>query len=181
MASIQIWNRCNNKCIMCANPLWFSKEPESLYSYQEIVSRVRKLNNAGPVGDLQISGGEPTIHPDFLQIMRFIRTELSSAKLYLLSNGRMFTYEDFTGQVMALSDLVVEIPVLGHTARLHDSVTGISGSFEQTVSGIRNILRIKGEGRELELRVILVKQNYKYLGKIVEFIHAEFKTIDTLV
>jgi len=181
METIQIWNRCNNRCVMCTNPLWFSREAPSAYSFAEIDSRIRRVPDAACADGLQISGGEPTIHPRFFDILRSLRERVPRRKIYVLTNGRMFAYDDFAREALAFDGLVFEIPLLGHTARLHDRVTGARGSFAQTVAGVRNILKRKKKSQELEIRVVLVRQNYKAADKIAEFAHRSFTGIDTFV
>lgn len=181
METIQIWNRCNNRCIMCTNPLWLDREPVSAYSMERFSSRLLTLKRTELSGGLHISGGEPTLHPDFFNILRSIRTKFPTQKLYLLTNGRMFSYKAFIDRVLEFDTLFLQIPIFGHTARLHDRITGVRGSFDQTVSGVRNILKRRNRKQFLEIRTVLVKQNLSLLPNIVEFSHAKFKGIDTFV
>jgi molybdenum cofactor biosynthesis enzyme MoaA len=167
---------------MCTNPLWFQKEEISfLYSSQRIISSLKKIKITGFKEGFHITGGEPTIHPGFFEILGFLRIRFPGERIFLITNGRMFYYEDFTRKVLDFDKIVLQIAVEGYNARMHDNITGIKGSFEQTVKGITNVLKNKSEGRELEIRVVLVKQNFRYLDKIVRFIHKNFPGIDHLV
>jgi MoaA/NifB/PqqE/SkfB family radical SAM enzyme len=167
---------------MCTNPIGFQKKENSPnYSFRRIIHSIKKNNRTGTAGDFHISGGEPTIHPDFFGIVRYLRSISPNAFIYILTNGRMFYYKEFVRKVLAFNKIFLVIPVFGHNARLHDRITRINGSFKQTISGIRCILKNRRKGQKLEIRVVLVRQNFMYLGKIVEFIHRNFDEIDNLV
>jgi len=90
-------------------------------------------------------------------------------------------YEQFTERTLGLDNIVLQIPFFGPRARLHDSITGVRGSFDQTVSGVRNILKAKHAKQKLEIRVVLVRQNLHSAEEIVEFVHGSFGAVDTLV
>jgi sulfatase maturation enzyme AslB (radical SAM superfamily) len=166
---------------MCPNPLWFGKESSLGYSLGRFVQRLDSLSRSELGGGLHISGGEPTLHPHFFSILHSIKRKFPTVKLYLLTNGRMFAYEDFTQRVLMFDNLYLQISIFGHNARLHDRITGVRGSFEQTVSGIENILSGKQKNQFVEIRVVLVKQNLKALHRIVKLVTTRFRTMDTFV
>ncbi|MBU4449766.1 MAG: glutamate racemase, partial [Actinobacteria bacterium] len=63
----------------------------------------------------------------------------------------------------------------GHTPELHDSLTRSKGSFEQTKQGIKNLIEL---AQPISTNTVVVKQNYKYLAKITEFLsNCEVKLI----
>lgn len=176
-----IWNRCNNKCIMCTNPLWFQNEEiSSNYSFESIKKELLEIKKNKKTKVLHLTGGEPTIHPDFLKILHFIDNEIE-AKICLISNGRMFSYKDFAEKVLEIKDITIETSILGHEESLHDSITGIKGSFAQMVAGVKNILGSLKEGQKLEIRIIMIKNNYKFLNEILDFVYREFKGLSRVI
>lgn len=179
-----VWNRCNNRCVMCTNPVGFdSLENSKPYAYELLVNRLNSfrdqiVENGEP---LCLTGGEPTIHPDFLKFVKWFRREFPDSRIHLATNGRLFSYDKFAREYIDLGNLAIEVPIHGHTAALHDAVTRVPGSFDQMVAGVENILKYKRRSDFLELRVILTKLTYGKLDKILEFISNKFPTAGAVV
>ena len=77
MPDIAIWNRCNSHCVMCTNPKDYQEKKVSIsYTYENIKKRWGN-RHIDPDDNLSITGGEPTIHPDFFKIIRWFREECS--------------------------------------------------------------------------------------------------------
>ena len=181
MPTFQIWNKCNNNCQMCTNPLWLnSDEVSNLHSFSDKSKEIeKKMKREGDM--IQFTGGEPTIHPEFFKLMYWTRENYPKSRIYLITNGRMFFYEEFTKKVLKVDRLTIQLSLLAHKKEIHNKITRTPKSFEQTVQGIKNILKYKKGGQELELRVVLTKINLPFLDKIIEFIYNEFKTFNSLV
>ncbi len=184
MPDICIWNRCNNNCIMCTNPVGFqSKEGSKDYSFEKITERVQtNIDFYNNIQDnVNFTGGEPTTHPHFLELCYWFRRNFPEKRLVLASNGRMFSYSCFAKSFLKINNLVVETAILGPNKKLHDTITGVEGSFEQTVKGILNILKYRKRFQELELRLILIKQNYRVTEETLNFIVDNFPLVDRVV
>ncbi|HPR91137.1 MAG TPA: radical SAM protein [Candidatus Paceibacterota bacterium] len=174
MPDIAIWNQCNNHCTMCTNPKDYQLENNSSeYSCKNIINRWTntKLKRGEAIC---LTGGEPTIHPDFFEILHWFSKQYPKNIIAMASNGRLFYYEAFTRKVLRTNNLVLEIAIHGYNAKTHDAVTRVKGSFEQTIKGIHNILRYKNDSQFLEIRIIITKLTYKNLDKILEFLTEEF-------
>jgi len=181
MPDFCVWNRCNNKCTMCSNPADFQrKDVSEKYSFENIVERTQRNADSWRKSreNINLTGGEPTIHPRFLELCYWFRKNFPYNRLVLATNGRMFSYSWFAKNFLQINNIVIETAILGPTSKLHDAITRVNGSFEQTLKGISNILKYRGRAQETELRVILIKQNYKLLGKILSLIFNKFSSVD---
>jgi len=188
MPVICIWNKCNSRCIMCTNPSDFrAKDPYKHYSFKKLkkrISGIRIFDNKGNLIDDKIilTGGEPTIHPDFLKIFSFIRKKFPQLIIEFDTNGRRFYYASFVKEVLSFGRMNIYISLHGFDKKSHDAVTRTPGSFLQTVKGIENILKYKNLGlHELELRIIITKLTYQYIEKILKFIKEDFPQVDRIV
>jgi len=153
---LDINNTCNNNCIGCANP---TKRNQNLDYF------VKKLSDSKKQGynELLLSGGEPTIIPDFFRILDFGSSLFK--KIYLMSNGRIFMYNKFTHELKkyALEEIVINLN--GHNKNIHESWTRTPNSFFQTVRGVRNLI-------ENQFKVILVfviwNGNHRYIEQYLK-------------
>jgi len=174
--------RCNNRCRFCnqANkrgmPIKTTQEVE-----KEMIEARRRRREY-----LELVGGEMTIRPDIVRLIRFAKG-LGFSTIMMCTNGRMYSYPELAKAILkaGLNSLVFSIH--GHTSKLHDWLTQVQGSFLQLKKGVKNVQKIS---RELGLNIHLgsntciVKQNYKFLPQIGEYIRslgigdAEFIFVD---
>ncbi len=93
VANIDITGRCNLSCNIC-----FADSNKSLYepSLDEITVMLERLRNTrpAPCTTIQYTGGEPTVHPQFLDIVRKSK-ELGFTHIQCATNGLKFADLDF--------------------------------------------------------------------------------------
>ena len=90
LALIDLTNRCNMNCPICfanANQAGYVYEP----SYEEVVAMMEALRAEEPIKctALQFSGGEPTVHPRLVDIIKKSK-ELKFAQVQVATNGISF-------------------------------------------------------------------------------------------
>lgn len=179
MPDIPVWNKCGNKCLMCANTAGFTRNTAADYSLPRQAYRLEKYlggagayrKNSRTAGAWNLTGGEPTLHPDFLKTIVFYRRRLEGEELTLLSNGRRFSDPDFAAAFAAAArpPFTLAVSIHGPDAAAHDAVAGVKGAFEETISGLRNLLALQA-APFIEIRVILHRLNYRRLGATLAFI-----------
>jgi GTP 3',8-cyclase len=84
---ISVTDRCNFRCVYCmpaAGLQWLPKQ--EILSYEEIAEVVRQLAPLG-LRRLRITGGEPTIRPDLVQLVRMLRAVPEIEDIALSTNG----------------------------------------------------------------------------------------------
>jgi len=134
-AMIEIADRCNEVCVHCYQVQGQKGEmtTEQLFDVLDELARIGVLF-------LTISGGEATLRPDFLAIVRRARELGFAVKLY--TNGLTMNAE----LADALAELALQeaqISIYSHRADVHDWVTRVPGSFERTTEAVR-LLRARG-------------------------------------
>lgn len=133
------WQRltalCNNNCLFCLDKDYLPREH---LAFDVIVQQLQAAR-AGGASRVVLSGGEPTMHPDFLKIVT-TAVGLGFSWVQCVSNGRRFAYPTFAEAALAAGISEVTISVHGHDAALHDSLTSVPGSFAQSLRGIRNLV-----------------------------------------
>jgi pyruvate-formate lyase-activating enzyme len=133
------------------------------------------VKNADKADFLSLTGGEPTIHPDFFQLLSYFRKRLPEIPITLLSNGRRFADAKFAAGYLraARPPFVTAIALHGPDARTHDAVAGVRGGFSQTVRGLKNLFRF-GCGRKVEIRLVLHKKNIARTARTLAFLLKTF-------
>lgn len=176
-AAIITGYQCNNNCQFCLNS---KKRGLVNKTTDEIKKEIIALKTGGS-DYLELTGGEPTIRPDIIDLIKFAKL-LRFKNIALATNGRFFSYPEFAQTIIqaGLTDLVFSIQ--GHNAELHDALTGVRGSFAQLKQGVKNV---KNLGlKRLSTSTIIVKQNYRHLpeiGKLIlklGFKNSEFIFVD---
>jgi His-Xaa-Ser system radical SAM maturase HxsC len=159
--------RCNNNCISCIFNL---DVVEKLKPLDPPERQIRKVINSVKNGDiLCMTGGEPTIRKEFFKFLRYAKKRNPEMEVFVVSNGRMFYYKNFVEKMVGigLKNLKMGIALYGHDTNVHDAITRIPGSFEQTIGGIKNLIKC---GVPVELRVIVSKMNYRHLVDIANYV-----------
>lgn len=162
-------NRCNSRCIMCPQPP--NDDPLDLH---DINQRVLSFIKAESLQHIGITGGEPTVvMAQLCQTLLYIKNRFPDAFISLLTNGRNFRDFDFVKKIVALKNRKVLfcIPLYADNDIQHDTIVGVHGAFQGTVQGIYNLYRM---GRKIEIRIVVMKQNFTRLTAISEFIYRNF-------
>jgi uncharacterized radical SAM superfamily Fe-S cluster-containing enzyme len=98
LANVDLTNRCNLTCPVCfanANAAGYLYEPD----FETVRKMLQALRNERPVAGriVQFSGGEPTIYPRFLDVLRMAR-EMGFSHTQVATNGIKFTSLEFAQQ-----------------------------------------------------------------------------------
>lgn len=158
--------RCNNRCRFCIDS---GKRNLPNKTTKEIIAEMILSKEKGTTY-LEIIGGEITIRSDFLSLIKFAK-KLGFETISMATNGRMFFYLEFakTAVEAGLTDIIFSIH--GHNAKLHDYLTQSPGSFKQLLMGLDNLRKIGF--KNFGSNTIIVKDNYKKLPKIGEFLYKQ--------
>ncbi len=128
----EITYACNHKCAFCYNcPQRGRRE----LTKDQIVSGLTKIADLGCVF-LVLSGGEPLTRPDFFDIA-WAGKRLGFA-LRIYTNGYLID-EIVARKMKELMPFEIEISFHGARPETMDKLTGVPGSFERVVQGIKNL------------------------------------------
>lgn len=95
MANVDLTNRCDMRCPVCfanANAMGYVTEP----SLEQIRGMLKTLRDRKPVPCkvIQFSGGEPTIHPNFIEILKMAK-EMGFTQIQIATNGKNLSDYEF--------------------------------------------------------------------------------------
>jgi MoaA/NifB/PqqE/SkfB family radical SAM enzyme len=159
IASIKLSKHCNNNCIFCSK-LEFKLQSEK--SIEQIKEELNEMRRKG-VKELSLPCNSDT-REDLLNIAAYAKW--LGFKVTLNTNGRVLSYKDFAEKVAGAVDQF-NVYLNGHTAELHDPITKVKGSFEQTIEGIKNLKKMN---QDVVIKVVVDKRNYNELEKITRLL-----------
>ena len=91
--ALPITRACNRNCPECAArnaaPPRNPREPHVSVDELKWVGKT-----LGPIGKIEMTGGEPTLHPDFQEISEHIHEWFQCQDIMLLTNGYLFNAQD---------------------------------------------------------------------------------------
>src|SRR3989338_5481200 len=90
---IRLTRLCNNNCIFCLD----KESQNGTYVPWKVINNQLKQGRRQWFKKLILSGGEPTLHPDYLKIVKISR-DIGYDGIQTITNGRLFVYKDFLEQ-----------------------------------------------------------------------------------
>jgi len=147
---------CNNNCVFCSEADEYLQSIKKK-SFKEIKKEI--LETRKQYDFISFMGREPTLRNDISDILKFA-VSLKFRQVGIATNGRMFSYPRFTKEILDTGIKQVGVSLSGATAKTHDKLTQASGSFEQTIKGIRNIVKFKKPEASLLVNLNLTRLNY---------------------
>jgi len=164
MLFIELTNRCNESCIHC----YAESTPEcsgrlELDEIEAVLKAARAFGNPA----VQLTGGDPLIHPDIVEAAAAAR-DLGYKTLEIYTNG------------LSLNDAMLKrllpykpnfaFSMYSHDATVHDAITQVPGSHARTLAAIR---RTQDAGLAVRIGIVLMPENKGQETDIVNFLQNE--------
>jgi uncharacterized radical SAM superfamily Fe-S cluster-containing enzyme len=169
--AIEISNRCNANCPVCLGDNQGTFE----MSLDEIRGLVEQaIRDQGQIGVLTLSGGEPTIHPQFFELLSMLdRPEIG--RINLNSNGlRMAQEPEFVARLREHPKVYVSLHFDGQGAQ---SIRGIEPKLQE-----RALERLCEAGISVVPLILGVRDiNEQELGTLVPALLQRAKAIKTVI
>lgn len=137
IADLKVGYTCNNDCLHCVVTSQH-KVAEKLRGNidrptAECLAEIEK-SIANGCKFIVNTGGEPTIREDFFELLDCVKA--NGATIILQTNGRRLADWEFTEKLLTYPVICV-VAVHSHRVEIHDKITQRTGSFEQTIRGIK--------------------------------------------
>lgn len=167
---IELTHRCNSRCVMC--DLWPQglKSKDKELSLGEIEKLVRGSSYLRDIKTVILSGGEPFLREDFVDICGLFTKYLPDASLNILTNGldTDFILDKIGGVIKRFfpRKLIIGSSIDG-IEDVHDGIRGVKGSFVRMKETAELIKRINDI--EYCLNFTITPQNYNQLMPCYRF------------
>lgn len=155
---------CVNNCSFCSEYDRMKQFKKNPVSFNEIKKELILKKKAG-FDFVNFTGGEPTVHPDFFEIIKFAKS--FGYRIYVGTNGSMLAKKDFCKKVLPFLD-EISFSIHGHNAGSHDKLSGRKGAFNDIVAAINNADKFGFANKFAN--TVVVKDNFENLEKILEFL-----------
>src|SRR5437899_8099736 len=103
LALIEIVHSCNLACTTCYDDSPIGARPRvDAVPLAELKARIQGVvERKGGIEILQLSGGEPTLHPEFFELLRWLQEHPKIGYVLLNTNGARIALDDAFAQEMA--------------------------------------------------------------------------------
>jgi len=165
---IEVNRNCPLHCLHCSSN-GMSGAPESL-DPRKISGLIEEFANLG--GEkLCISGGEPLCYEELPFVIKHCRRMNLDVSLYttgvIRNGGSLESISDKTADLLAESGIRVIFSLHGASAKTHDLLTQVRGSFEATMVAVDKVTSV---GVPVEVHVVPTAINYNELVAITKLV-----------
>ena len=172
-ALLKVGYACNNNCVFCHSAPHRGTDA----TLKQLETKIREAASLG-AEMLVLSGGEPTVRPDLLQIADLVIA--CGMQLGLVTNGRMLAYEKLSRQLQERRLGYLYVSLCGPDAALHDRHSRVE-SFDQTIAGLKNCVK---QVPESSINVVVtawnkgILKNFIHLSRTLSPIRLKFSFIE---
>jgi MoaA/NifB/PqqE/SkfB family radical SAM enzyme len=158
---------CNDHCVFCLDA---DAHDGTVRSHEDVKRQILDGRRVGATR-LILSGGEPTIHPKYVDFIR-LGTLAGYPKIQTVTNGRMFAYDDFLRRCLDAGLSEITFSLHGPNARVHDALVGTKGAFDEEMRGLRNALAHReATGRPIvNVDVVVNRANVRHLAEMLSML-----------
>ncbi len=158
---------CNARCAFC---YYLEDLRRGTVKNSTTAQNKRKIRFAHALGKraIDISGGEPTIRKDLPELISFCR-QTGYRTVNIITNGIVTSDAAYcaTLQQSGLTEALFSIH--SHDAAVHDSLTGVPGSYRKIIQSIENFTAL---GIPVRINTVITNTNYGDIGRFLASVHA---------
>lgn len=160
---VELTDLCNQACVHCSTNATQNAACAKRLPFDTVSGLLRWF--AGQGGSLvELSGGEPLLYPDLLPTLGLARSLDLETRLYTTGAPKMKHIPALEQLADAgLSSAVFSLQ--GASRATHERITRVPGSFERTISNVRDYVRA---GLWVGLHFVPVKLNYRDVRAMAE-------------
>ncbi|MDM8548771.1 radical SAM protein [Desulfobacterales bacterium HSG2] len=162
--AVEITFACNNACSGCANA-WTSHHEQSLQNWKDLLDRIAPVENRRKYAELiRITGGEPTLHKAFRQIIEYLDT--FGIPHAIFSCGRWEHPDEIINIYQECENFIgMLISLHGSTKFAHNAfVQSADRAFDETCENIR---RASSSGIDVFTNTVLTKFSCEQIEEII--------------
>ncbi|MGA1834280.1 His-Xaa-Ser system radical SAM maturase HxsC [Rhizobium wenxiniae] len=157
-----VTEQCDQLCVMCSQPP--KKYHNDMFEHFGLAACL------APIGaTIGISGGEPLLHKHRLfEMLSSVIAARPDIRFHILTNAQHLEAKDAEQLAGFGWDRVLwGVPLYSASPEIHDQIVGKEGAFKILEQGLSTLIRA---GASVELRTVVLQQNWNDLPALAEFI-----------
>lgn len=156
--------QCPNNCYFCSEKAQLLKINQEFVPKGPVIEKLKKYRKKG-FKEVTLTGGEPTLHPDFIQILKEAKN--MGYTTLATSNGCCLSSKSFAKKVFPWLDKVC-FSLHGFNAKMHNFHTKNPDSFSKVKKALSNMSEF-GKDKFGMVNIIITPYNIGFLEKIMFF------------
>jgi len=158
--SLELTAACNNRCPGCSN-VYANSRPAAWSPASQWQAWLAQF--APEAVQLRLTGGEPTLHPEFGEILAAAAGY--DAWVTVFTNGRWLDPDVLLNKFQSTRRLAgLLVSMHGANANAHEAFSRVPGSFDQTLKNIRKAI---DHGLRVALSTVLTRQSIPEIEDVV--------------
>ncbi|WP_029072966.1 radical SAM/SPASM domain-containing protein [Kandleria vitulina] len=156
-AYLHVTNRCNLHCLGC----YSDNDSRNIDSDLEFKDMIKVLNELERVGikNLVISGGEPLLRKDIVDLMKYAKEKCEIERLTLITNGTVGNMTLFSRLSQYLDNISVSLDTFDSKCKAFLRDEGIFDNI------IKNIYHMKNAGLNVAILPTIHHKNVSYISR----------------
>lgn len=159
--TIELTKRCNEVCVHCYLP----EKDKKNGTFLPLNKLKGIMDEAAKIGLLQVTftGGEPLLHPDFFEILRYAREK--DLMVSLLSNLTLVSSEHIA-LFKEINLNSTQVSLYSLVADTHDFITRLPGSYKNTMNAIQLFLK---NDIPVSISCPVINKNYHHFHEVLNW------------
>ncbi|MCB1191035.1 MAG: SynChlorMet cassette radical SAM/SPASM protein ScmF [Leptospiraceae bacterium] len=162
----QIYFYLTEECNLCCRHCWIAPKHQtdkhsnlvlSLDLFQSIIKQAKPLG----LKKVKLTGGEPFLHSQIYEILDFINKE--DLHLMIETNG-VLCNPALAQKIAECKNFSISISLDGANSETHDWVRNVKGSFDTTLQGIKNLVKL---GIKPQIIMTIMRKNKDQIQELV--------------
>lgn len=161
---------CNNRCVFCLSGKVENPMHHRLIPLNDAKREIEQYYNKG-CRSLGFLGGEPTIYPDLMEVIRFAK-EKGYERIALTTNGRLCADMQFCERLIDAGVNRFTVSIHSHDQKTEDMITRVPGNFKKKVRALKNLVLLQKKGLipyGVSINGVISRYNYKTLDAFIAF------------
>lgn len=137
LAEVALTDRCNLRCIFCyAGCSCGVGGGQEEMTTSQVMDTIDKIFDQARVPSVSFTGGEPVMRQDLAELVAYASGK--GMRVNLITNGTLMTTE-LAADLVQAGLASAQVSLEGVSASVHEAVTGVAGSFQQTLDGLSRL------------------------------------------
>ena len=160
---------CNNRCVFCLD----GSAPDAARRWVPVDRALDELRRARAEGATAVGllGGEPTAHPQILELVRAAR-DMGFQRISLSTNALKLADAAFAASLVDSGATRFSVSIHDHRAAVEDELTGRAGNFERKLSALAHLRELRRQGRlpdNVSINPVIHSLNVDRLAELMAF------------